>query len=113
MCDSEAPLLAQPYLFAPAIPNAPAIEPEDDFFQFMGDLGIMDVDIPDVSLQNSNDGSSDPISPPPQAKRRSTAKLSAEERVQRIREKNRLAQARFRQKQKVPWLSDHLLSPTF
>lgn len=81
------------------------LEPDDEFFQFVGDLETLDGGTEASAFQTSCGESSLPpcdASPPAAVtERRKARKASAEDRIQRIREKNRVAQARFRQKQKA------------
>lgn len=107
MCDSQAQLVPPPLVseFATSVGLTALQDPEEDFFQFVGDLCMLDVGDEDRAFQTSWGESSLPPcdgSPPaPAVERRKTRKASAEDRIQRIREKNRVAQARFRQKQKA------------
>ena len=107
MCDSQAALIPPPLIteFTPSIGHAAVLETDDDFFQFVGELNLMDIDLPESSLQTSFGESSTPaggaVHPVASTQRRAPCKASAEDRIQRIREKNRVAQARFRQKQKA------------
>lgn len=85
--------------------HAAAREVDADFFEFMEELSVMDIDVPDFSVHHSSGESASkptvdaPVVVSPGANKQ--RKASAEERIQRIREKNRVAQARFRQKQKA------------
>lgn len=108
MFDSGAPTIPLPFSvdLVPSLGQQPAEGgADDDFFEFIGDLSIMESDVPDVSPHMSSGESTSQRTAQapaaPAAQPRKTSKASAEERIDRIREKNRAAQARFRQKQKA------------